>query len=365
MLGLFFSWRLLIIVFSLLSIAVIPPKFDFLGGGFENYIKAPLIWGWANFLSIAQNGYSQYEHAFFPFYPLLIKIVSGLLGKSLLNYNYAALLVTHFSLFFALIGLYQLSRKEYGDKAAKYSLLLLLLFPTAFFLGSVYNESLFLALSVWSFYFARRDKWLFAGILGFFAAATRVVGIFLLPALFIETLKSNESKKIKYFALALIPLGLACYIYYLNNISGNPLLFISDLSVYGGQRQPGLTLLPQVFYRYLFKILPNINYFYFPTLFYSYLELFTAMFFSVIIVLLFFKSRLSYALYSLLAFITPTLTGSFSSLPRYVLIIFPAFMLCSYYLSKLKVSLRFCIFFILFIISAIATALFFRGYWLA
>ncbi|HUB36110.1 MAG TPA: hypothetical protein VL972_04740, partial [Solirubrobacteraceae bacterium] len=52
--------------------------------------------------------------------------------------------------------------------------------PMAFYFSAVYSESLYLALSVGVFLFARRGRWMWVGVLGALAAATRSTGVLLL-----------------------------------------------------------------------------------------------------------------------------------------------------------------------------------------
>jgi hypothetical protein len=64
-------------------------------------------------------------------------------------------------------------------------------------------------------------------------------------------------------------------------------------------------------------------------------------------------------------YLIPTLSGSFSSLPRYVLVLFPGFILMAVWLSKKSRWLQTAVLLILFLALGIATALFARGYWVA
>lgn len=382
LLGFFISWRLLLFTFLGVSVYLTLQK-NFLGGGLGNYLKAPYFWAWANFdgehyLSIAQRGYGQGEQAFFPLYPLLIKGFLVVLGKSIEVYALTGLLISNLSFFIALIGLFRLIRLDYPEKVARACFLLLLFFPVSFYFGSVYTESLFLALVVWSFYFARRGRWLSAVFLAAISTATRFIGILLLPAFLVEMigwqklkdilvrrpLKGNPLKP-TWLIVLVIPLGLVFYMYYLKQSTGDPLALIHTLSGFGEQRSITPIILPQVFYRYFFRILPNLTYSYFPVVFTTFLELATAILFTVLSVGAFFKMRLSYALYLAGGFIIPTLSGSFSSLPRYVIVLFPGFLLMAIYFLKLNRTLKLIFLSVSFVLLGLATALFVRGYWIA
>ena len=367
----FLIWKTCIYILLFFSIAILPLQFDFLGGGLFNYLIKPYFWAFANFdgehyLNIAKNGYGFLEHAFFPLYPFSMRFIGNLFAGTLEDFALAGLLISNVSFIIALIGLYKLVRIDHPKKIANLTLLLLFLYPTSFYFGSVYTESTFLAFVVWSFYYARKKDYIKSGILGFFASATRFLGVVLLPVLFIEYLKERKNIKLKKtMALLLIPVGLVIFMYYLYVIEGDPLKFIKVLPGYGEQRQITPVILPQVFYRYIFKILPEINYNYFPIVFTTLLEVITAIVFLILTILLFIKDRLSYAVYTLSLYIVPTLTGSFSSLPRYVLVLFPAFIIAAVYISKLKKPLQLFIYILLLILSSVTAALFFRGFWIS
>ena len=380
LLGFFISWRLLLFAFLGFSV-YLPLQRDLLGGGMGNYVKSPYFWAWANFdgehyVSIAQRGYGHGEEAFFPLYPLLIRIFSWPFGLSLLSTTAVGLVLSNLLFIIAVYGLYKLVRVDYSEEIARATILLLLLFPTSFYFGSVYTESLFLALTVWSFYFARTKKWSYAVVLATLSTATRFVGIFLLPAFIAEMvgwekLKDVLRRPLKSHVLRLatllsIPFGLAAYMYYLKASTGDSLAFFHSLSsFFGEQRSQTPIILPQVFYRYFFKILPSLTYSYLPVVFATFLELTTAILFTVLSVSAFVKTRLSYALYLAGGFLIPTFSGSFSSLPRYAVVLFPGFLLMSIYFLKLKYSIKLILLSILFILLGIATALFVRGYWVA
>jgi len=371
----FVFWRLVLFVFLFLAISVVPLQKDFLGGGLVSYLKAPYLWAWANFdgehyLSLAYQGYQPLTYFYFPVYPLAIRFFANLFSQSFSSLAVSGLLISNTSLLLALIGLWKLIRLDFQKETARLAIILLLVFPTSFYFGSLYTESLFLALAVWSFYFARRRRWFLAGILGAVLTATRVVGIALLPALMVEVwLQKRKNKKLSLFwpmaGVLLVPLGLFAYMYYLKTTIGDPLEFFHSVSIFGQQRSSSLILLPQVFYRYFFKVLPNVNYDYFPVVFTTFLEIITALVFFVLAIVVFFRLRLSYALYLAAGYLIPTLSGSFSSLPRYVLILFPGFILMTVWLSKKPKWLQTIFLSVLFLALGIATALFTRGYWLA
>ncbi len=323
---------------------------------------------WANFdgvhyLSIARNGYFQYEQAFFPFFPLLIKFLSVFFRDNAL---FSALLIVHICFFTLLVVLWKLVRLDFSSQVASWTIVFLLFFPTSFFFLSIYTESLFLLLTIGSFYAARKNKWLLASILGAFATSTRFVGIFLFPALIYEWWKSsidkkNNVKKYQLLYLLLIPLGLSIYMMYLQTSVHDSFAFIHSQPAFGAGRSGGTIItLPQVLYRYI-KILltvPFTNY----DVWVSLVELLT--FFGGLSILIFFwkNVRISYTLFSLLALVLPTLSGTLSSMPRYVLVMFPLFIV---FASIKSIYVKCIILFCSFLLLILLTSLFLRGYFVA
>lgn len=373
-LGLFLFWRLSLIVFLVLALNILPLGYKdrFLGGGPVNYQKIPSIFSWANFdgehyLSIAIFGYSGLEQAFFPVYPMLISFLArpfwSDLYHSLLSSSVVGILISNIAFLGALIILWKLVKLDFDDKTAYWTLIILLLFPTSFYFGAVYNESLFLLLSVSSFYAARRNNWLLAGVLGAIASATRIFGLFLFPALLIEAWQRKKFTPQILWVL-LVPVGFLFYVVYQWLTVGDPLAFYRLQKLVGEQHQSGLTLLPQVYYRYL-KILltTNMSNPIYQTVF---LELVVGIVFFILPIIGYFKKvRPAYIFYALIGFLTPTIQGSFSSVPRYVIVFFPSFIVMALIINKWPKWARFSFIVISFVWLAVETMLYLRGYWVA
>lgn len=370
----FLTWRFALAVILLFAIYFVPLGYKdrFLGGGPINYKVSPQLFSWANFdgehyLSIAIFGYKYLEQAFFPLYPLLMsffaKPFSTDLNSSLVNFTISGLIISNTSFLLALIFLWELIRLDFSKKIAYLTIILILTFPTSFYFGAVYNESLFLLLLVLSFYNARKGNWFLAGLFGMVASATRVFGIFLLPALFFEAWNQKTSFS-KAFWIFLIPLGLGVYMWYLNAVFGDPLAFYHLQKLVGEQHQEGIITLPQVYFRYAKMIATTSiqN----PIFQVVVLELFTGLVFFLLPIFGYFKNiRISYLIFAMLAFLAPTVQGSFSSTPRYVIILFPCFLAAALLISSLPKALRITLLIISFIGFFAEAALFLRGYWIA
>ena len=148
---------------------------------FTSFERFDALW----FLRIASGGYRAGDGsaAFFPLYPLATRAVSWVMG----DHPFAgALLVSNASIAGGLCVLYAITASERSIEAARRTVLLVALFPTSFFFFAPYSESLFLFLSVTTFWAARSRRWVAAGAAGALAALTRNVGVVLAPALIVE-----------------------------------------------------------------------------------------------------------------------------------------------------------------------------------
>jgi len=256
---LIFFWIIAIyfIVWQSLSLpytSTFPYAAELLNRYHNRFLTTWLQFDGVHYLTIAGSGYegTGLIQAFFPLYPLLMRLLSfGVLDEGIVG-----LLISISSFFAAFYFLYKLILIDESNKITKKTLLILLLYPVSFFFISLYTESLFLLLIVASFYAARKQKWQFAGILGLLSAATRLVGIFMLPALLFEYW--TQYKKIKVGVIwCLGPLvGLLLYMTYLWSTFGDPMLFYHVQTDFGaGRTATELVLLPQVFYRYFMMLI--------------------------------------------------------------------------------------------------------------
>ena len=123
---------------------------------------------------------------------------------------------------------------------AEQAVLLTAIFPFSFFFGLVYTESLFLLLTVLSFYGFRTRHWLLGGIAGALATATRVNGILMLPALaWIAYRTAQPTIRDRAFAvvgLLLVLTGIGAYSLYVYQLSGNPFEWATTIQALGLQR---------------------------------------------------------------------------------------------------------------------------------
>ena len=172
-----------------------------------------LRWDTPWYIGIASHGYSCYgSTAFMPLYPMLIRLLSFPLAGNTIA---AALLISSIASLVVFYLLYRLANELTGSTAtARASVVALALYPVSFFLMAGYTEALFLALAIGSYLAARRGSWLAAGVLAALATLTRLQGILLLAPLALElwlTHRNDLRRWQAWLSLALAPLALALY----------------------------------------------------------------------------------------------------------------------------------------------------------
>ena len=150
--------------------------------GIAHWLVEPLRnWDGLWYRLIALDGYGGgVQSAKAAFWPLLPGVMRG--GSALTGWTVDAVgyLTANLAFLGALLVLYRLIVLDYGDVAlARRTLWVLALFPTALFFSAVYTESLFLLLTVGALYLWRRDRLWLAGMIGIAAALCRSGGVFL------------------------------------------------------------------------------------------------------------------------------------------------------------------------------------------
>ena len=199
-------------------------------------------WDAQHYLYLATHGYSATGDArnliaFFPLYPALISAIAatGLPART------AALLISNVAGVVGAILLYEIAapgveraavtpRQNLMENAAFRAAAFFVVFPTAYFLLVGYTEALFCALAFGAVLATRRQRWLFAGLLGGLAAAARLSGLALLPLLVIELFYARRALREMWQAIlapALIVLGFVTYLLTNLLVLGDAFAFIS------------------------------------------------------------------------------------------------------------------------------------------
>jgi len=344
------------------GIPPIPPGIaDLLLGVWQRF---DTIW----YTKIAMQGYAKGDGTtvFFPLYPLLTRLVGY---ATFGNYLLAGIIVSNLAYFLALVYLYKLTELEFDSQVALRTLIYLSLFPTAFFLLGAYTESPFLLFAVSAFYHARKGRWLPSSIMGLLAALTKQLGLLLLPSLLYEYLAERGFKlrSIRWdvLFLFLIPLGTLAFLSFRHLCIGDP---FSVVETYRAEWGVNASWPWNNIFDSLMAILDTER---FPALnpedtfsrrvFYNSLDLACVGLFAFLSFLSLRRLRLSYSLYMFSVLFVVLLQDfrppyPIAALPRYVLMLFPAFMLLASIVRSR--ALRWTIWYLSTMLLSLFTAMF-------
>ena len=287
--------------------------------------------GW--YLKIAENGYGSppspsewSEHVFFPLYPAIVAGVSRALSID----TFAAGLAVSFAALVAAALLFVAEgRRRLGDEDAPRALLFLLLFPTAFFLVAMYAESLFLLLALLAFASLARGRPGAAALFGFLAGLTRLPAIALcLPLAISEAVRpgvgpepSRRTRILRATLVGLAPAaGVCAWVFGVGRFFGEPGLYFRlqqswnrGTSPLAGLAQWGAAL-PERILRGDAATHPVFLIDYADAILFLLIAVFQAR-----------RRRWSDASWTAGALLLPAATGISMSLPRYLVVVYPAF----------------------------------------
>lgn len=136
------------------------------------------------------------SYAFFPLYPVLMRLFSlplGLLGMDpIATATLAGVIVSALGTLVAMISLYDLTRETLDEDGRMRAVFYLLIFPTAFFLVQIYTEGLFVGMAFACLAMLKRKHLVWAALFGVAATLTRAVGIALIIPMAISWIRTNE-----------------------------------------------------------------------------------------------------------------------------------------------------------------------------
>ncbi|MCS6840417.1 MAG: hypothetical protein NZ699_11800 [Roseiflexus sp.] len=285
-------------------------------------------WDSRLYLSIATLGYQhppeEYTNmAFLPFYPLLIRMALPFTGGSAIA---AGLIVTHSALFAGALIFADVIKRDFDAQTAYRTIATLLCFPTSFFLGAVYAESVALALLALTLWGLRRQRWMLAGIAGFFLSLTRLPGVLIAPVIALAALEHAGWRRSPLTCAYLAPLlpvfGLGLFMAYQWWRFGSPLIFMqTQYDIWDQRLSPPWVQLSMM----IETIITGANHWSgrWPT---RVLQLVVWLAFAGLTVIALLRLPLIYGLTTVMMLAPAYLTNVSHSLPRYVLLALPAFI---------------------------------------
>ena len=322
-------------------------------------------WDSSWYTQIAQKGYRSFSVtenssiAYWPLYPATIWL-GHQTGLATFQHTQTFLSVVY--ALAALLMLYKLARIDYGERKSIIVTAVVMLFPAAYFFVSGYPESLFLLLVILSFYFARKENWMLAGLAAALLALTKPYGVLIAPALFFEYWIAN-SKQTKIFlqeyswVWLILPILSVLGFMLFNFIKfGNALAFLATEQSWGRSLNNPLASLYLEAKDYLSPPAHLLTGSGFPYVIY------VASFFLFLwaLKISWTRVRRSYLFFTILVMLVALLTGTLTSWDRYMMTSLGSLVGIGVYLSEKKRYILYSYFFISLVLLVSMASLFVR-----
>jgi hypothetical protein len=304
-------------------------------------------WDAIHHLNLARLGYSdqsEAESVYYPLYAGLTRLATALTGG---DYVIGGLLIATLGAWGAFACLYGLAERFYGIQTARWALVSLAVYPTALFLVAPFTESLFLALTLGAFCAAYARRWLLAGLLGFLASLSRGPGMFTAAALLWIAWDEWQGAQPRHIRDVILPL------------IGASLPALGGLTFLGWRAWMGYPTIGEITARYSGLILVNPGRGLISAIsqwirihdLYTTLDVFSALFFLAIFGLMCVQPRwrrIEWIIYvgaNLFVFLSKEsfVASSLQSTARYVLALFPAFIVLGDWLGRQSRPIRFAL----------------------
>ena len=214
----------------------------------NDLLDLPARWDTGWYMTIASEGYvydpaqtpdEQQNIAFFPAFPLSIRLVSPLMGRQTL---WTGVVISIVAFYFALVYLLRLARSELGDEGQAATVVMLVAaYPFAVFFSAAYSESLFLLTVVGAVYHFRQNQLWQSACWGFVCGLTRPPGCFLSVALGLMALAPLRDRArsgwrnigVRLLAASAPGLGMLAFSAYIYRLTGHPFQWAMQNTAWG------------------------------------------------------------------------------------------------------------------------------------
>jgi len=288
--------------------------------------------GW--YEGIARNGYSyaaggRSNIAYFPVYPMLMRYAGRMFGRYHAAFYFGGIVVSWSSYVLGMVALYCLARLDLEREQAERAVLLISIFPFAFFYGMIYSESTFLLFAVLAFLGFRTRWWILGGVAASIAIATRTPAIVMWPSLawiaWRTAQPATRDRLMAVGALVLALAGFAWYSWYIYHESGNPFEWAATLQRWnykiGGSPWRGPIELLYTLTTHPYAYVTGTHMGLYDTLYGL-----TGIAFLVAAPLVWIRFGAAYGLFVALNLAVPLSSGVFEGVGRYCSVLFPVFI---------------------------------------
>lgn len=221
--------------------------------GLDILLRDYVRWDANNYIRIATLGYDGYYEngmattlVFFPLYSWIMKLFQLFIP----SIEACGLVVSTLCYGLGCSFLYGLVKEDFGKNIAKNSVILISVFPFAFFFGAIMPESTFFFTACACMYFARKRNFIASGIFGALASLSRMQGL-LLAAFFVaqwltaykpfELIRTKNYKDLfnkiltKLSPVFIMPIGTLIYLYQNYWVTGDAFKFLEYQEAVWGQ----------------------------------------------------------------------------------------------------------------------------------
>lgn len=288
-------------------------------------------WDANHYLYLANYWYSPFNinNAFYPLFPFLVRLAGYLVPDALV----AGLAISTALTVLAVVYLYLLIRKTCSEEVAYRSCLVMLAFPTSFYCGLMYTESLFLLLSVMLLYYLGEERFAVAALCAFLLPLTRPTGILVIvPALAVLVLAPRLRERFT-VKMLLVPAGFlagyGAYLLVMKTATGDPFAGFDAQKVFQANNSLSKLFHPLDWFMDNFvHIQLTLNGF--TT---SIVNRAFFVCYAVIAAVSFKRLDPPLYLFLLVTGLIPAMTGSLTSYMRYLVVVFPLYV---YLADRLK-----------------------------
>jgi len=291
-------------------------------------------WDTQHYVFLSLNGYgvNPMSNAFYPLYPFLIRLATPLAGGHPLV---AAWVIANLVSLFVPVLMYQVCRHFQDRDMAFRSSVLLLAFPTAFYLHVAYTEAVFLALCLAAFHYLFARDALRASLVCFLLPLTRAQALLLIVPVAVmavdavvarwhEGWRDAVGSAVRTYMppAAATVAGVMAYFGVSLATMGDPMAGLKAQDLFVANNSIGNLLQPVAWF--------TRNFVDIQLQFHSYTEsILDRSAFLLAIPLLVGVVRTQHralAAYALITALVPALSGNFMSYTRFLLVVFPLFM---------------------------------------
>lgn len=197
------------------------------------------------YVDIVENGYQSVpnsvtgyaNYAFYPFYPMVLRFIKGFMPGRFTTNQIGIMLSNFCTLIAGYFGV-KTARDKFPEDDGYFMAFLIFFAPHTIYFSMTYTEAMFMMFTILFFYCCGKKRFLPASVFAFFAAFTRIAGVFLVFSLMLYMYEADYGWKwnlqniggfikgiftnpLRMLEILICPLGIFGYFYYLYRLMGD------------------------------------------------------------------------------------------------------------------------------------------------